>query len=158
MFAPVGDEQKTPAHGDPVDPWIAAGVLGGAFVGLAEVGAADVGFTVVVATTAGVGFGGTTGARAGLTAFRVMAAGTGVTSTGVGVMEVPDDTGICDTTTGGGVAFASSGSSEPRSVEAHAVVAATTTTATIPNPAHGSSVRSRPGRRTIGTIVVRSSR
>lgn len=123
------------------------------------VGAAVVDFTAVLvgAAAGGLGRGVTGGGTSsdGL-AVRGLEAGVAAVVSSIGP-SAEAGRGTSVTAAAGGTAVISSGTSGARRVDAHAVVAATTTTATTPNPAQGRSLRTRLGRRTIGTIVVRSS-
>jgi hypothetical protein len=96
------------------------------------VGASD----VVGGAAARTGFGDGAG-RARVVRFGVGTAVVGATAVVVAGAE--------KAVTGGGAAVTAVALSGSRSVDAHAVVEATTTTATSPNPAHGSIARIRSG-------------
>jgi len=165
LFLPVGEDadcpfgQRIPLHGSfagasalVVDFVVVVGLVG-------LVGAAVVDFTAVLvgAAAGGLGRGVTGGGTSsdGL-AVRGLEAGVAAVVSSIGP-SAEAGRGTSVTAAAGGTAVISSGTSGARRVDAHAVVAATTTTATTPNPAQGRSLRTRLGRRTIGTIVVRSS-
>ena len=112
-------------------------------------------FVVVVGATgvvdgakgaaAGTGVADAVG-RGAVVRFRVVA--TVVAAGGTVVADGTEETVTEETVTGGGAAVTASVLPGSRSADAHAVVEATTTTATRPNPTQGNTWRIRPGRAT----------